>query len=148
MQKHCADPLWMDGVHFSRRINLELTIDCRRRSHCRRKRKQAGKTNVLLCSKQSIVHAIPPSIIHLKKESLVCYHTCSSGRKCTIRSIGFGLKLAQSKGLELLQTRQTRSCTTRRHLNLKLSRKSRYSVSLRETGQASPLTQPKQTCVN
>ena len=87
----------MDGVHFSRRINLEFSIDCRRRSHCRRKRKQAGKTNVLLCSKQSIVYTFLPSIIHLEKESLVCCHTCSSERKCTMRSIGFGPKLAHDK---------------------------------------------------
>ena len=60
----------------------------------------------------------------------------------------YGMKPAQAKGLVRSQTRQTRSCTTRRHLNLKLSRKSRYSVSLRETTQAGPPTQPKQKCFN
>ena len=42
------------------------------------------------------------------------------------------------------QGRQTCFFAARRHLNLKLSRKSRYSVSLRETAQAGPPTQPKQ----
>ena len=31
----------MDGVHVSRRINLEFPIDCRRRSHCRASLQQA-----------------------------------------------------------------------------------------------------------
>ena len=83
LQNPRADPLWMDGVYFSRRINLEFSIDCRRRSHHWRKRKQAGKTNVLLCIQQPIVYAIPSSIIHLKKESCVRFRTCSSKRTCT-----------------------------------------------------------------
>ena len=68
-------------------------------SHYWTKRKQAAKTNVLVCSNQSIVYAFPPSVIHLKKESLVCFHTCSRGRKCTIAILWYGMKPAQAKGL-------------------------------------------------
>ena len=99
LQNPRAHPLWMDGLHFSRRIHLALSFCCRRRSHCQRKRKQAGKTKTCFsaASNQSSFRFLRRLIILLKKESPVCCHTCSSGRKCTMRSIGFGLKLAQAK---------------------------------------------------
>ena len=50
--------------------------------------KQGRQTCFFAANNQSIVYTFPPLIVHLKKESLVCFHTCSSGRKCSMRSIG------------------------------------------------------------
>ena len=133
-------PLWMHGLHSSRRITLGLSFCCRRRSHYWTKRKQAGKTNVLVCSNQSIVYAFPPSVIHLKKESLVCFQW----QEVYDAIFWYGMNLVQAKGLVRSQTRQTRSCTTRRHLNLNLSRESRYKISLRgRSGGSTDTTEAK-----
>ena len=135
----------MDGLHFSRRINLALSFCCDADLNCLRNGNTQGRQT---CSLQQAINRLCVSSVHYPFEEgeprMLPY--LLKWKKVYDAIYWFRLKLAQAKGQVLLQTRQTRSCTARRHLNLKRSRKSRYSVSLRETAQAGPPTQPKQNC--
>ena len=130
LQKPRTDPFWTDGLHFSRRINPGLSFCCRRRSHYRRKRKQARTTNVLLCSNQSInrpcVSSVDCAFEEGKPRMLPYLLKWKKSVRC---DLFVRPELAQGKGLILLQNRQTGSCTARRHLNLKLSRVHPHSRS-------------------